>query len=300
MSLSQIGIDLGGTKTEIAAFIDGAEQFRRRVKTPALSYDAILDMILMLVKECQKNIDVSSSIGIGMPGALTDHGIVKNSNTQCLNGKPFKSDIERVLLQQVRIMNDANCFALSEAVDGAAKGATIVLGVILGTGVGGGVIINNRPLRGCNSIAGEWGHNPLPTTAPRVSDGDRVCYCGRKNCIETYLCGSGLIRTFYEATADNVSAETIARLIDSGDSSAQQVFEIYCQQAAASLATVINVLDPDVVVLGGGLSNFPAIDAAIEKYLPDYVFSDQVLTRVVKNHHGDSSGVRGAAWLWSD
>ena len=295
----QIGIDLGGSKTEAILLYAGSEVFRKRLVTPASSYTSILQTIITLVEECQVLAENFATIGIGMPGSITNNGLVKNSNTVCLNGKPFKADITAALQQEVQIMNDANCFVLSEAVDGAAKEGSIVFGVIIGTGVGGGIVVNKSPLIGCNNIAGEWGHNALSRLAPRVKQVDRMCYCGRLNCIETYLCGSGLSQTYREITEKNTSPECISELLDAGDECALQVFDVYCKQLAASLASVINVLDPDVIVLGGGLSNVRSLAITVEQYLPDYVFTDELMTKVVNNAHGDSSGVRGAARLWS-
>lgn len=295
-----IGIDLGGTKTEVILLHDGIEIFRKRVPTPAGSYASILQTILLLVDECRTVARQPVTIGIGMPGSLTIDGLVKNSNTVCLNGKPFKADLEPLLQQEVMVMNDANCFALSEAVDGAGSGYAVVFGIILGTGVGGGVVINRQVVRGCNGIAGEWGHNPLPISAPRVTGAARDCYCGKTDCIETFLCGAGMVQSFAEMASAKADPQQIARLLACGDVDAARLFALYCRQLAASLATVINVLDPDVVVLGGGLSNFPDFAPAVEKWLPDYVFSDRVMTRILPNLHGDSSGVRGAAWLWPE
>ena len=201
MTTDQIGIDLGGTKIEAILLRGGVRIFSKRVPTPSHSYSLILQTVISLVNECQAHADSQSTVGIGMPGSVTERGHVKNSNTVCLNGKPFKADIENALGQQVKVMNDANCFALSESVDGAGREACVVFGVIIGTGLGGGIVINKKPLSGCNGIAGEWGHNPLPVLAPRINQLDRKCYCGKLNCIETYLCGSGIAQSFYEITS---------------------------------------------------------------------------------------------------
>jgi fructokinase len=263
----RIGIDLGGTKTEVLALEGGREVFRKRVASPRGNYEATLQAIKALVDEAGEG-----TVGIGIPGALSCvTGLVKNANSTWLIGKPLKEDLQRVLRREVRIENDANCFALSEAVDGAGKGASVVFGVILGTGVGGGIVVDGKVLVGPNAIAGEWGHNPLPS--PGKEDFPlRACYCGRAGCIETYLCGPALERD--------------------GD------LPLYAERLARSLATVINVLDPDVVVLGGGVSNVAPLYEEVRHRWAKYIFSDHVATRLARNVHGDSSGVRGAAWLW--
>jgi fructokinase len=294
----RLGIDLGGTKIEVIVLEQGIEAFRKRIPTPAHSYPEIIKAIAALIVECRQQFGSGLSVGIGMPGALTADGLVKNSNTVCMNGKPFQQDLEMALQQSVRIMNDANCFTLSESVDGAAANGNAVFGVILGTGVGGGIVIQKSPLLGCNSIAGEWGHNPLPSTAPRISTENRLCYCGKVNCVETFLCGKGLAQTYFEMTGVQATSTAIGQLAQQQDAEAIKACCIYTQQLAASLATVINVLDPDVIVLGGGVSNLPMLAENTQALLPQYVFSNVVNTRVVRNQHGDSSGVRGAAWLW--
>ena len=268
----RIGIDLGGTKIEAIALDGGREVFRKRVPTPRGDYAATLAAVSGLVSDIE-NCGEKAAVGIGIPGALSRvTGLVKNANSTWLIGKPLKQDLERALGREVRIENDANCFALSEAVDGAGKGARVVFGVILGTGVGGGIVVEGKLLVGPNAIAGEWGHNPLPS--PTSDDLPlRECYCGRAGCVETYLCGPAL-----ERDGD------LAR---------------YEERLARSLATVINVLDPEVVVLGGGVSNVARLYEAVPKLWGKHVFSDRVTTRLARNVHGDSSGVRGAAWLWS-
>ncbi len=298
MSDLRLGIDLGGTKIEVIVLQGSIELYRKRIPTPAESYPEIIKCIAHLVMECKENFGPALSIGIGMPGALTTEGRVKNSNTVCVNDQPFLKDIETALQQNVRIMNDANCFALSEAVDGAAAGKEVVFGVILGTGVGGGIVMQQKPLIGCNSIAGEWGHNPLPVTAPRINATQRMCYCGKYDCVETYLCAKGLMQTYHEKTGFNHASKEISELIKQHDAGALDAYELYQHQLSASLATVINVLDPDVIVLGGGVSGLPGLAEKTQALLPLYVFSDVVNTLVVLNMHGDSSGVRGAAWLW--
>ncbi len=285
----RIGIDLGGTKIEALALdASGREVFRKRVPTPPDDYQAAIRAVLSLVAEIG-----DGTVGIGMPGALSQvTGLVKNSNSTCLIGRPFKQDLERALGREVRIENDANCFALSEAVDGAGKGARVVFGVILGTGVGGGVVVDGKIIRGANAIAGEWGHNPLP--APTAADLPHpTCYCGRTGCIESYLSGPALSRDHENATGERRSPEEIVSLGD-------QALERYAERLARALAAVINVLDPDVIVLGGGMSNAAGLYTAVPRLWGRYVFSDHVATRLARPVHGDSGGVRGAAWLWND
>ena len=282
----RIGVDLGGTKIE-AIVLDGArEVLRKRVATPRGDYAATIAAVAALVSEAG-----DGTVGVGIPGALSRvTGLVKNANSTWLIGKPLKQDLERALGREVRLENDANCFALSEAVDGAGKGAGVVFGVILGTGVGGGIVAHGRLLTGPNAIAGEWGHNPLP--APTAQDlPPPGCYCGRAGCIETYLSGPGLCRDHERLTGATLNAEEIVAL--QGES-----LKRYEERLARALACVINVLDPDVIVLGGGMSNVERLYTEVPRLWSRYVFSDQVATRLVRNCHGDSSGVRGAAWLW--
>ena len=283
----RIGIDLGGTKIEALA-LDGAgrEVFRKRVPTPRGDYAATIAAVSSLVKEIG-----DGSVGVGIPGAASQvTGLVKNANSTWLIGKPLKEDLENALRRPVRLENDANCFALSEAVDGAGKGASVVFGVILGTGVGGGIVVDGKVLVGANAIAGEWGHNPLP--APTAADLPHpACYCGRTGCIETYLSGPGLSRDHESRTGRRLSAEEIVSLGD-------QSLERYEERLARALASVINVLDPDVIVLGGGMSNVARLYTEVPRRWGRHVFSDRVATRLARPVHGDSSGVRGAAWLW--
>jgi len=283
----RIGIDLGGTKIEALA-LDGAgrEVFRKRVPTPRGDYAATIAAVSSLVKEIGEG-----SVGVGIPGAASQvTGLVKNANSTWLIGKPLKEDLENALRRPVRLENDANCFALSEAVDGAGEGAGVVFGVILGTGVGGGIVVDGKVLVGANAIAGEWGHNPLP--APTAADLPHpACYCGRTGCIETYLSGPGLSRDHESRTGRRLSAEEIVSLGD-------QSLERYEERLARALASVINVLDPDVIVLGGGMSNVARLYTEVPRRWGRHVFSDRVATRLARPVHGDSSGVRGAAWLW--
>jgi predicted NBD/HSP70 family sugar kinase len=286
MSL-RVGIDLGGTKIEALALdAAGREVFRKRVPTPRGDYAATIATVASLVNEVSEG-----TVGVGIPGALSRvSGLVKNANSTWLIGKPLKQDLEKAIGREVRLENDANCFALSEAVDGAGKGASVVFGVILGTGVGGGIVVDGRVLQGVNAIAGEWGHNPLPL--PSGADLPlSSCYCGRAGCIETYLSGPGLARDHERATGKRLSPEEIVSLGD-------QSLERYVERLARSLASVINVLDPDVIVLGGGMSNVARLYTEVPRVWSRYVFSDRVATRLARPVHGDSSGVRGAAWLW--
>src|SRR5687768_1418049 len=282
----RIGIDLGGTKIEALALEHGREVFRKRIASPRGSYEATLAAVAALVGEIGEG-----SVGIGMPGALSPAtGLVKNANSTWLIGKPLKSDLEKTLGREVRLENDANCFALSEAVDGAGKGAQVVFGVILGTGVGGGIVVGGKVLTGVNAIAGEWGHNPLPLPGPDDLPLP-ACYCGRAGCIETYLSGPGLSRDHEKVTGERCSPEEIT--LKGGQS-----IERYAERLARALAGVINVLDPDVIVLGGGMSNAAALYTEVPRLWTRHGFSDHVATRLAPPVHGDSSGVRGAAWLW--
>jgi fructokinase len=285
----RIGIDLGGTKIE-AIGLDGSgrEVCRKRVATPRNDYGGTVRSVVSLVREIGEG-----TVGIGIPGALSKlTGLVKNANSTWLIGRPLKQDLEQALGREVRMENDANCFTLSEAVDGAGKGAHVVFGVILGTGVGGGIAVNGSVLAGANAIAGEWGHNPLPLPTPEDLPLP-PCYCGRSGCIETYLSGPGLSRDHKALTGEDRSAEEIASL-------GGQSLLRYIERLARALAGVINVLDPDVIVLGGGMSNVESLYAEVPRWWGKTVFSDQVATRLARNAHGDSSGVRGAAWLWDE
>ena len=288
--MPRIGIDLGGTKIEGLAIDDaGRELARKRVPAPQGEYAATVAAVAALVFDLEKSLGEKARVGIGIPGALSRvTGLVKNSNSTWLIGHPLHQDLEKALGREVRLANDANCFALSEAVDGAGKGAAVVFGVILGTGVGGGIVVDGRVLEGANSITGEWGHNPLPL--PRQDDLPLPrCYCGRAGCIEMYLSGPGLVRDYEQATGERLAPEAIARL---------PFFEKYEERLARALAYVVNILDPDVIVLGGGMSNVERLYANVPRLWGGYVFSDYVATRLARNVHGDSSGVRGAAWLW--
>jgi fructokinase len=294
----RIGVDLGGTKIEAMA-IDGAtELLRRRVAAPRGDYPATLTAVRDLVASIERELGTTCTVGIGIPGAISAAtGLVKNANSTWLIGHPLDRDLERALDRPLRVSNDANCFALSEATDGAARGANTVFGVILGTGTGGGVVVNGRVLEGRHRIAGEWGHNPLPWPQNGEHPG-RPCYCGRAGCIETFLSGPGLSATYAAISSRRAEAAEIAALAESGEAGANQALAIYESQLARALASIINVLDPDVIVLGGGVSNIARLYARVPPLLKAFVFSDSSDTPIVAARHGDSSGVRGAAWLW--
>ncbi len=294
----RIGIDLGGTKIE-AVVIDqsGAVVARRRVPTPR-SYDGTRSAIIRLVEELERAVGQTATVGMGIPGTVVpETGLVKNANSTWLIGQPLKTDLERALGREVRIENDANCFALSEATDGAAAGAPVVFGVIMGTGVGGGVVIDGRVLSGRNLIGGEWGHNPLPWPQHGEVYGP-ACYCGKHGCIETWISGPGVVADHARESGEALSAPDIMAAAARGEPDAVNTRTRLVHRAARSLATIINVLDPHVIVLGGGLSNTEGLAEDLEREVAPWVFSDTVQTRIVVNAHGDSSGVRGAAWLW--
>ncbi len=298
----RIGIDLGGTKIEgIALASGGAELARLRLPTPRDSYASTITAIRDLVSQLKAESGQSGSVGIAIPGAISPAtGLIKNANSTWLNGRPFDRDLAEALGQPVRLANDANCFALSEAVDGAAAGFRVVFGVILGTGCGGGIIIDGQPLIGAHAIGGEWGHNPLPwpTTAERTFAPE--CYCGKSGCIETWISGSGFAADHARECDEVLSASDIISRAAAGDDAASSSLNMLADRLARGLASVINIIDPDCIVLGGGLSNADALYAMIPDRLSAYVFSDHVAVPVLKNKHGDSSGVRGAAWLWPE
>ena len=296
----RIGIDLGGTKIEGIALDDGGDQlFRTRLATPRGDYTATLGAIVQLVRMIEVETRKRGTVGVGIPGTISAAtGLVKNANSTWLIGQPLADDLPRLLDRPVRFANDANCFALSEATDGAAAGARVVFGVIVGTGTGGGVVVDGHVIEGANGVAGEWGHNPMPW--PR--DGEwpgPSCYCGRTGCIETFLSGPGLSRVYKEQTGRAASPSDIVSAAQAGDSIASQCLDYYEDRFARALASVINVVDPEVIVLGGGLSKLERLYSSIPQRWSPYVFSDVVATRLVRPTHGDSSGVRGAAWLWN-
>lgn len=293
------GIDLGGTKIEIVVLDDdGTERFCHRVDTPQGDYEATLAAIAALVAQAERALGVAVSVGLGTPGAVSlATGRIKNANSTCLNDHALSEDLAGRLGRPIRIANDANCFVLSEAVDGAAAGASVVFGVILGTGVGGGLVVDGRLLVGANAIAGEWGHNRLPVLTADELPGP-PCYCGRNGCIETYLSGPGLARDFERVTGRSLDTRQIVAGAQDADAECEAALARYEQRLARALAVVINIVDPDVIVLGGGLSNIERLYRRVPRFWAPHVFSDEIRTRLVRNRHGDSSGVRGAAWLW--
>jgi fructokinase len=304
----RIGVDLGGTKIEAIALDHNGEILtRRRADTPDSDYTATVIAIAELVSQLEIETGRTGNVGVGTPGAIQPGtGLLKNANSVCLNGKPLQADLETALQRSVRLANDADCFALSEASDGAAVGSAVVFGVIVGTGTGGGVVVNGQLLSGPNAIAGEWGHNPLPWPRPEELPGPS-CYCGKFGCIETFLSGPGLTLDYKAATANTVDAAGIVALAEDktqrGHAAAEATMQRYEHRMARALASVINLLDPNVIVLGGGLSNVQRLYESVPRLWGEYVFSagangEAVRTRLVPPLHGDSSGVRGAAWLW--
>lgn len=318
----RIGIDFGGTKTEIIALdaSNGKELYRKRIPTPRDDYAQTLQSFQSLIEEAESTLGATGTIGMGIPGTVSrDTGLIKNSNSTWMNGMPMKRDLEQMLGREVRAQNDANCFAVSEAVDGAGKGASVVFGVIIGTGCGGGVVFDGKPLDGINGIGGEWGHNPLPF--PRVyRDGADVtsingviaftgnkdwneypgtpCYCGKNGCLETWISGTGFKQDYIRITGEELSTHDVIRSAENGEPKAAAALERYTDRLARALAGVINILDPDVIVLGGGMSNVQSLYKDVPDVWNKYIFSDIVHTKLKPPLHGDSSGVRGAAWLW--
>jgi predicted NBD/HSP70 family sugar kinase len=295
----RIGIDLGGTKIEgLALDTQGRELSRLRVPTPGGDYAATLEAIVGMVAALERETGETGSVGIGTPGTLSPAtGAMKNANSTCLIGHALDRDLEKRLGRPVRLANDANCFALSEAVDGAGRGADVLFGVILGTGVGGGIVVGGRVLRGANAIAGEWGHNPLPSMRDEERPGP-LCYCGRRGCVEAFLSGPALAREHEAATGERVEPDEIEARARRGDSRAEAILARYEEQLARALASVINVVDPDAIVLGGGLSRIERLYVNVPRLWTPHVFSDRIETRLLPPKHGDASGVRGAAWLW--
>jgi len=294
----RIGVDLGGTKIEIIALAqDGRELLRRRVATPKENYGEILDAVAALVRDAETELADRGTVGIGTPGSISRAtGLLRGSNSVCLNGKPIKVDLEALLGREVPITNDANCFALSEATDGAGAGAEVVFGVILGTGVGGGIVVRGHVLTGPNAIAGEWGHNPLPWPKDDERPG-YPCFAGHSGCIETFLSGPGIERDHLRTSGEALTSHDIGARAAIGDAACEATMRRYEERLARALAHVINILDPDVIVLGGGMSNVQRLYANVPGLWLPWVFSDRVDTRLVKHRYGDSSGVRGAAWL---
>ena len=299
----RMGIDLGGTKTEIIALDEcGTEIYRKRVDTDPGRYEAIIATLAGLVTEAEATLDRRGTVGIGIPGAISVRtGCVKNANTTALNGHALDQDLGRVLRREVRCANDANCLALSEAVDGAGAGRRVVFAAILGTGCGAGVALDGRPWAGVNRVAGEWGHNPLPWMTPEEFPGP-ACWCGKSSCIEKWISGTGFADDYERAIGANGSARLrgaqIVALARAGDPAAKGALARYANRLARALAHVINLLDPDVIVLGGGMSNVDELYDWVPRQLPAYVFGGEAETPIVRSQHGDSSGVRGAAWLW--
>lgn len=295
----RIGIDLGGTKIEVIALdAHGTTLARYRTSTPAGDYAATVQAIADLVARVESELGERGSVGIGTPGSTSPAtGLIRNANSTVLIGKPLADDLGRKLNREIRMTNDANCFVLSEALDGAARDGDVVFGVILGTGVGGGISVSKRIIDGTNAIAGEWGHNPLPW-----ANGDEIpgplCYCGKHGCIETFLCGPALTRQYRAHTERDLAPTEMALRADAHEPEALDCMKVYEDRLARGLASVINILDPDTIVLGGGLSNMQRLYVTLPELLPRYVFSDTVRTKIVRARHGDSSGVRGAALLW--
>lgn len=295
----RIGVDLGGTKIEAIVLSDTGEiVHRRRIPTPQGSYEETLHAIVNLVRGIESELKIHGQVGIGTPGAISPvTGNIKNANSTQLIGHPLDKDLSAALGRQVRISNDANCFALSEAVDGAGHGAEVVFGVIIGTGTGGGIVVRGEVLTGPNAVAGEWGHNPLPWPSADELPGPN-CYCGKLGCLETYVSGPGLARDFHWATGLSLDPPQIVDLMEHGDGAADTALRRYEDRLARGLAQIINILDPDIIVLGGGMAKITRLYTNVPKLWSRYVFSDRVNTRLVPPLHGESSGVRGAAWLW--
>jgi fructokinase len=295
----RIGVDLGGSKIEAVALgPQGKVVLRRRVATPSGDYAATIAAIKALVEGIEGALGGRGSVGIGMPGSLSPTtGLVRNANSTWLNGRPFDRELAEALGRPLKFANDANCFALSEAIDGAGAGASIVFGVILGTGVGGGIVVERTPIVGANAIAGEWGHSPLPWPSDAERPGP-ACYCGKTGCVESFLSGPGLALDHQRTTGERVEAAALSGRAAAGDAAAQSSLQRYADRLARSLAVVINLLDPDVIILGGGLGRIERLYDTVPRLWGRYVFADAVATRLVPPRHGDASGVRGAAWLW--
>ncbi len=295
----RIGIDLGGTKIEILALGNDSEHLLRiRRPTPRNNYSSLLDTIAGLVDEAEATLGATGTVGIGIPGSLSPvSGLARNANSTWINGTPLKRDLEKRLQRPIRLENDANCFALSEATDGAGAGQPIVFGAILGTGVGGGIVVDGKTIVGANAIAGEWGHTPLPGLD--AEDGPvRTCWCGRRGCIESYLSGPALAKDYLSFSGQHLEGHAVAERALAGEDAASEALRRYMDRLARALAGIINVLDPHIIVLGGGLSNIDALYGGVPARWNGPVFSDRIVTKLAKNMHGDSSGVRGAAWLW--
>jgi fructokinase len=297
----RLGIDLGGTKIEIVALDGSREVLRERVATPQSAYDDTIRAMRDLVVMAEDRLGRRGTVGVAIPGTISvNTGLVKNANSTRLIGHPLNRDLTKAIGRPVRVANDANCFALSEASDGAGAGADVVFGVIVGTGCGGGVSVHGRVLNGAHGIAGEWGHNPLPRPTTEEFATAPKCYCGRSGCIEAWISGTGLAADFKRRTDRDLYGPEIAAAAAGGDKEAQGAMEHFYDRFARSLATIVNVLDPDAVVIGGGLSNIDALYNELPRRVEEYAFTPEGPTRILKAKHGDSSGVRGAAWLWSE
>jgi len=297
----RIGIDLGGTKIEAIALNDkGQEVYRKRIDSPQGSYQKTINAICNLIIKIETTMQATGTVGLGIPGTLSPQsGLVKNANSTWLIGQPLKNDLETKLNREVRIENDANCFVVSEATDGAAQNAEIAFGVIIGTGTGGGIYVRGQSIIGANAIAGEWGHNPLPWPSSQELPG-RECYCGKRGCIETWLSGPGLVKDHqaHNMLQQIITAKELVNLSERGDEYAEISLQRYEKRLAKSLASIINIIDPNVIVLGGGMSNVNRLYSNVPALWDEFIFSDHVETQLVPPMHGDSSGVRGAAWLW--
>jgi fructokinase len=298
----RIGIDLGGTKIEVIALApDSSELVRRRIATPQTHYGDIVSAVAELVLETERDLGQVGTVGIGIPGAISPKtGLVKNANNTKLIGHPLDKDVARALQRQVRVVNDANCFTLSEARDGAGKGMHVVFGVIVGTGVGGGICIDREAIHGAHAIAGEWGHNPLPSPSIREIQEAATCYCARRGCIESWLSGPALTKQYAQLAHRELDASDIARQAAAGEKLAVRLMEQFYDRFARSIATLVNILDPDAIVLGGGLSNIDSLYDELPARVESYAFTPEGKPSILKNVHGDSSGVRGAAWLWRE
>jgi fructokinase len=298
----RLGIDLGGTKIEIIALDgDGKELIRRRVNTPKDSYDAVITAMRDLVTGVESELGVRGTVGVAIPGTISPvTGLVKNANTTRLIGHRLDKDLSAAIGRDVRVANDANCFALSEATDGAAAECDIVFGIIAGTGVGGGVCVGGRVLTGAHAIAGEWGHNPLPRPSVAEVQNAPECYCGMRGCIESWCSGPALSKQYKQRTGKDLTATDIALAAKSGDADANTLIEEFLDRFARAISTLVNILDPDAIVIGGGLSNTDILYSELPARVEHYAFSPQGPAAILKNKHGDSSGVRGAAWLWPE